>query len=244
MIAMALACRPALLIADVKVASDADGPEVDPDTVERLPDAQREHDARAYAAHRFPGLAGAPVVGSRVCQYDVTDRHALRRRPASRTRDLVARRRRLRPRLQARPGARRVCRRLPRGAARARAVPRARRAHRRRRPAHPRPHLVARSRLRPVASLSSNASISLRSRSFSCRCSGFVSAEAKNASRRPWTPAAVSHAVRPGRGHLDHDRRAGRRCRPAAGSARGLEAVEPARHRAARDLQVGRQHAR
>jgi sarcosine oxidase len=56
----------------VKVASDADGAEIDPDTVERLPDAQREHDARAYAARRFPGLAGAPVIGSRVCQYDLT----------------------------------------------------------------------------------------------------------------------------------------------------------------------------
>jgi sarcosine oxidase len=56
----------------VKVASDADGPEVDPDTLERLPTADRERDARAYAAHRFPALAGAPVVGSRVCQYDLT----------------------------------------------------------------------------------------------------------------------------------------------------------------------------
>jgi sarcosine oxidase len=56
----------------VKVASDADGAEIDPDTVERLPDAQRESDARSYAAHRFPSLAGAPVIGSRVCQYDLT----------------------------------------------------------------------------------------------------------------------------------------------------------------------------
>ena len=71
----------------VKVASDADGPVVDPDTVERLPDAQRERDARAYAAHRFPSLAGAPVVGSRVCQYDVTtDTHfAVGRHPEQET---------------------------------------------------------------------------------------------------------------------------------------------------------------
>ena len=71
----------------VKVSGDADGPEVDPDTVERLPDAQRERDARAYAAHRFPGLAAAPVVGSRVCQYDVTaDTHfAVGRHPEHET---------------------------------------------------------------------------------------------------------------------------------------------------------------
>jgi sarcosine oxidase len=62
----------------VKVASDADGAEIDPDTVERLPDAERERDARTYAAHRFPGLAGAPVIGSRVCQYDLTsDTHLI-----------------------------------------------------------------------------------------------------------------------------------------------------------------------
>jgi len=62
----------------VKVASDADGAEVDPDTVERLPDAEREQNARAYAAHRFPSLAGAPVIGTRVCQYDLTtDTHLI-----------------------------------------------------------------------------------------------------------------------------------------------------------------------
>jgi glycine/D-amino acid oxidase-like deaminating enzyme len=62
----------------VKVASDADGAEIDPDTLERLPDAERERAARSYAAHRFPGLAGAPVIGSRVCQYDLTtDTHLI-----------------------------------------------------------------------------------------------------------------------------------------------------------------------
>ena len=41
----------------------------------------------AYAAHRFPGLAAAPVVGSRVCQYDVTaDTHfAVGRHPEHET---------------------------------------------------------------------------------------------------------------------------------------------------------------
>jgi len=56
----------------VKVAPDHHGPEIDPDTVDRLPSPEREADARAYAAHRFPTLADAPVVGARVCQYTLT----------------------------------------------------------------------------------------------------------------------------------------------------------------------------
>jgi len=66
----------------VKVAPDVPGDEVDPDTIDRLPLPARERDARAYAARRFPALADAPVVGGRVCQYDlsvdthfIVDRH-------------------------------------------------------------------------------------------------------------------------------------------------------------------------
>jgi sarcosine oxidase len=66
----------------VKVAPDLPGDEIDPDTVDRLPLPARERDARAYAARRFPALADAPVVGGRVCQYDlsvdthfIVDRH-------------------------------------------------------------------------------------------------------------------------------------------------------------------------
>jgi sarcosine oxidase len=66
----------------VKVAPDLPGDEIDPDTVERLTLPARERDARAYAARRFPALADAPVVGGRVCQYDlssdthfIVDRH-------------------------------------------------------------------------------------------------------------------------------------------------------------------------
>ncbi len=34
--------------------------------------------AREYAARRFPSLADAPIIGSRVCQYDLTlDTHFL-----------------------------------------------------------------------------------------------------------------------------------------------------------------------
>ncbi len=62
----------------VKIAPDFPGPEIDPDTLDRLPSAELEADARAYAAHRFPALANAPVLGGRVCQYVLTgDTHFL-----------------------------------------------------------------------------------------------------------------------------------------------------------------------
>ena len=56
----------------VKVAPDFPSDEVDPDTVERLALAERREAARAYATRRFPELASAPLLGSRVCQYDLT----------------------------------------------------------------------------------------------------------------------------------------------------------------------------
>jgi sarcosine oxidase len=66
----------------VKIAPDLPGDEVDPDTLERTPLATWQEAARAYAARRFPALASAPVVGTRVCQYDlssdthfIVDRH-------------------------------------------------------------------------------------------------------------------------------------------------------------------------
>jgi sarcosine oxidase len=62
----------------VKVAPDGDGGAIDPDTAERLPDSEREREARCYLARRFPALAGAPVIGARVCQYSLTpDTHFL-----------------------------------------------------------------------------------------------------------------------------------------------------------------------
>ncbi|HZU20664.1 MAG TPA: FAD-dependent oxidoreductase [Gaiellaceae bacterium] len=62
----------------VKVAPDLPSDEVDPDTVERVPLRERERSARAYAGRRFPALAGAPLVGARVCQYDLSsDTHFL-----------------------------------------------------------------------------------------------------------------------------------------------------------------------
>jgi glycine/D-amino acid oxidase-like deaminating enzyme len=55
-----------------KIAPDFPGEEIDPDSLERLPSPALEQAARDYAARRFPALAGAPVIGSRVCQYDLT----------------------------------------------------------------------------------------------------------------------------------------------------------------------------
>jgi glycine/D-amino acid oxidase-like deaminating enzyme len=46
--------------------------------MERLPDREMEERAREYAARRFPALTDAPIIGSRVCQYDLTvDTHFL-----------------------------------------------------------------------------------------------------------------------------------------------------------------------
>jgi len=60
----------------VKVAPDFASAEVDPDTLDRFPLREREDAAREYIAGRFPSLRGAPVIGARVCQYDLsTDTH-------------------------------------------------------------------------------------------------------------------------------------------------------------------------
>jgi glycine/D-amino acid oxidase-like deaminating enzyme len=56
----------------VKVAPDDPSDPIDPDTLERVPLAERLQAARAYAARRFPALASAPLLAARVCQYDLT----------------------------------------------------------------------------------------------------------------------------------------------------------------------------
>jgi glycine/D-amino acid oxidase-like deaminating enzyme len=53
-----------------KIADDARGPVVDPTTMEREISAQALAAARAYLGLRFPALADAPLVESRVCQYE------------------------------------------------------------------------------------------------------------------------------------------------------------------------------
>ncbi|HTW64494.1 MAG TPA: FAD-dependent oxidoreductase [Bryobacteraceae bacterium] len=54
----------------LKLAFDRHGPEFDPDTGDRV--AKGLPEARAFLAERFPSLAGAPLVESRVCQYENT----------------------------------------------------------------------------------------------------------------------------------------------------------------------------
>ena len=56
--------------AGFKIAIDRHGPVVDPDTMERSLTPAGIAEARAYIARRFPGLASAPLIGGRVCQYE------------------------------------------------------------------------------------------------------------------------------------------------------------------------------
>lgn len=55
-----------------KVADDTRGPRIDPTTEERLVTAEAIARARAFLERRFPALARAPVVETRVCQYEQT----------------------------------------------------------------------------------------------------------------------------------------------------------------------------
>ncbi len=55
-----------------KVACDVHGPAFDPDTGHRIVGAETIAAARTYLTERFPELADAPVVDSRVCQYENT----------------------------------------------------------------------------------------------------------------------------------------------------------------------------
>jgi sarcosine oxidase len=55
-----------------KVADDHHGPIVDPDTQPRMASVQAIAAARNFITKRFPALAHAPIVESRVCQYENT----------------------------------------------------------------------------------------------------------------------------------------------------------------------------
>jgi monomeric sarcosine oxidase len=55
-----------------KVADDHHGPIVDPDTQPRMASVQAIAAARNFVGKRFPGLKNAPIVESRVCQYENT----------------------------------------------------------------------------------------------------------------------------------------------------------------------------
>jgi monomeric sarcosine oxidase len=53
-----------------KIAHDKHGPPIDPDAGDRIASTQGLETVRHYMERRFPGLAGAPLVESRVCQYE------------------------------------------------------------------------------------------------------------------------------------------------------------------------------
>jgi sarcosine oxidase len=56
----------------LKLARDAHGERVDPDTQSRLVSPEGVEWARSFVARRFPALAEAPIVEARVCQYENT----------------------------------------------------------------------------------------------------------------------------------------------------------------------------
>jgi len=65
-----------------KVADDTRGPPFDPTSGERIVSSEGLRAAREYLGYRFPALKGAPLVESRVCQYEnsadegfIIDRH-------------------------------------------------------------------------------------------------------------------------------------------------------------------------
>jgi len=55
-----------------KVADDTTGPPMDPTSGSRDATQAGVASVRAFMAHRFPALAGAPLLGSEVCQYEST----------------------------------------------------------------------------------------------------------------------------------------------------------------------------
>jgi glycine/D-amino acid oxidase-like deaminating enzyme len=58
-----------------KVADDTRGPEFDPTSGQRMVSAENLAAARRYLAYRFPGMKDAPLLESRVCQYENTTDH-------------------------------------------------------------------------------------------------------------------------------------------------------------------------
>ena len=63
---------PELEDAGLKVGIDEHGPPIDPDTDDRTPAADTIARARAWVERRFPAMKGAPVIGTRICQYENT----------------------------------------------------------------------------------------------------------------------------------------------------------------------------
>lgn len=55
-----------------KIADDTRGPEFDPSSGERIVSPETLKDIREYVAFRFPALKDAPLIETRVCQYEQT----------------------------------------------------------------------------------------------------------------------------------------------------------------------------
>ena len=60
-----------------KIADDTRGPEFDPTSGERIVSEDSLKRVREYIAFRFPGLRNAPLLETRVCQYENTPDHHL-----------------------------------------------------------------------------------------------------------------------------------------------------------------------
>jgi len=58
-----------------KLADDTRGPEFDPTSGQRLVSEEGLAAARRYLAYRFPGMKNAPLLETRVCQYENTTDH-------------------------------------------------------------------------------------------------------------------------------------------------------------------------
>ena len=58
-----------------KIGDDTRGPEFDPTSGERIVSAERLAAVRQYLAYRFPGMKDAPLIETRVCQYENTPDH-------------------------------------------------------------------------------------------------------------------------------------------------------------------------
>jgi sarcosine oxidase len=56
----------------LKIALDRHGERVDPDTQSRIASEDATEEVRRYVARRFPALRDAPIVETRVCQYENT----------------------------------------------------------------------------------------------------------------------------------------------------------------------------
>jgi glycine/D-amino acid oxidase-like deaminating enzyme len=56
----------------LKIALDRHGERTDPDTQSRIVSASAIEEIRQYVARRFPALRDAPIVETRVCQYENT----------------------------------------------------------------------------------------------------------------------------------------------------------------------------